>query len=74
MEDNGYCSRASRIVWSITIVASSSGAVNKNGAEMLVTEMPDYGRVGEYIRAKYNRKFVIDVPGRKSFECEKQAH
>jgi hypothetical protein len=46
---------------------------NKNRGELALTEIPGYSRVGDYIRAKYSSKFVVDGPDLKFFECEKQA-
>jgi hypothetical protein len=49
------------------------GAVNKNKGEFPLTEILGYGRVGNGISAKYSSKFIVDGPGRKSLEREKQA-
>jgi hypothetical protein len=49
------------------------GAVNKNRGELPLTQIFSYDQIGDCIRAKYSSKFVVDGPGRKSFEREKQA-
>jgi hypothetical protein len=49
------------------------GGVNKNRGELPLASILGYGRVDDCIRVKYSSKFVMDGPGRKSFEREKQA-
>jgi hypothetical protein len=67
IEENGYCSVAFRITWSIMV----PWGVNKNRDELPLTQILSHGRGGDCIRAKYSSKFVGDDPGRKSFEREK---
>jgi hypothetical protein len=43
-----------------------------NSGELPLTEILGDDRVGDCIRAMYSKKSVVDDPGRKSSEREKQ--
>jgi hypothetical protein len=54
------------------MVIGGSSVVNTNRGESLRASMLGHSRVSDYMRAKHGNKFVVDDPGQKPVEFEKQ--